>query len=69
MSRIIINCVVFNGSEPFNTTVYKDGTIVGNRVPYTITNPTNDDFGTYFVEVSTEHCGKTHAVSRILQEG
>ena len=43
--------------------------MVGNSVPYTIANPTDDDFGTYTVVVSTEQCGATYAVSRILQEG
>ena len=70
VSSIIITCDVFNGTEPFTTTVHKDGTtIVGNSVPHIITSPTNDDFGTYTVVVSTEHCGVAHAVSRILQEG
>ena len=70
VSSIIILCEIFNGSEPFTTTVYKDGTMtVGDRVPYTITNPTDNDFGTYTVVVSTEHCSAAHTVSRILQEG
>ena len=67
---IIITCDVYNGTEPFTTKVYKDSTmVVGNSVPHIITNPTDDDFGTYTVVVSTEHCGAAHAVSRILREG
>ena len=69
VSSITILCVTFNGSQPFTTTVYKDGTMVGNRVPHTISNPTDNDFGTYTVVVSSENCGAAHAVSRILQEG
>ena len=69
VSSIIISCEIFNGSEPFTTAVYKDGTMVVDRVPYLISNPTDDDFGTYTVVVSTEHCDAAHAVSRILQEG
>ena len=65
MSDITIECVVFNGSESFNTTVYKNDMIVGTSVPHRITNP---EFATYTVVVSTEHCGAAYAVSRILQE-
>ena len=66
VSSITILCQIFNGSDPLTTTVYKDGTIVGNSVPHTITTP---EFGTYTVVVSTEHCGAASAVSRILQQG
>ena len=70
VSSIIISCQIFNGTDPLTTTVYKDGTmIVGNSVPYIIANPTDNDFGTYTVVASSEHCGAAHAVSRILQEG
>ena len=70
VSSIIISCAIFNGSEPLTTTVYKNGTmIVGDSVPHLISTPTDDDFGTYTVVVSTENCGAAHAVSRILQEG
>ena len=69
VSSIIISCATFNGSQPLTTTVYKNGTMVGNHVPYTITNPTDDDFGTYTVIVSSEDCGAAQAVSRILQGG
>ena len=69
VSSIIISCEIFNGSEPFTTTVYKDGTMIGDRVPHLISNPTDDDFGTYTVVVSTENCGPAQAVSRILQDG
>ena len=69
MSSIIISCEIFNGSEPFTTTVYKDGTMTGDRVPHLIVNPTDDDFGTYTVMVSSEYCGAAHAVSRIRPKG
>ena len=35
----------------------------------TITNPTDDDYGTYAVVVSNEECGAAYAASRIVQEG
>ena len=66
VSSIIILCQIFNGSEPLTTTVYRDGTIVGNSIPLAILNP---EFATYTVVVSTEHCGTASAVSRILQQG
>ena len=69
VSSIIISCEIFNGSEPLTTTVYKDGTMIGDRVPYLISNPTDDDFGTYTVVVSTENCGAAHELSGILQKG
>ena len=62
---ITISCDTFNQSQPFTTTVYKDGTMVGDDVPYIITNPTDDDFGTYTVVVLTKDCGADYAVSRI----
>ena len=67
ITTVIINCDVFNGSEPFTTTIYKDGSeVVGNSIPHLITNP---EFATYTVVVLTEKCGATRASSRILQEG
>ena len=64
---VIINCEIFNGSEPFTITVYKnDATVVGNSVPHLIDNP---DFATYTVVALTEHCGATLASSKIFQEG
>ena len=68
VSSVIINCNVFNGSEPFTKTVYEDDRIllVENSASHTITNP---KFATYTVVVSTEHCGATRASSRILQAG
>ena len=63
---IIIECRVFNGSEPFTTTVYEDDVIVGTSVPHIVTD---HKCATYTVVVSTEHCGATHASSRILQQG
>ena len=67
VTSVIITCEIFNGSEPFTITVYKDDTtVVGNSVPHVIATP---DFATYTVVVSTERCGATHASSRILQKG
>ena len=69
LPSITILCEIFNGSQPLTITVYKDGTMIGDSVPYTITNPDDDDFGTYTVVVSSEDCGADYAVTRILQEG
>ena len=66
VSSITILCQIFNGSDPLTTTVYRDGTIVGNSVPYTSDNP---EFATYTVVVSSVNCGAASAVSRILQQG
>ena len=64
---VIINCEIFNGSEPFTITIYKNDVMeIGNSVPHQIANP---DFATYTVVVLTEHCGATRASSRIFQEG
>ena len=68
MLSITIVCPIFNGSYPLTITAYRNGIPIENNM-LTIFNPTDDDFGTYTVVVSTEHCGAAHAVSRILQEG
>ena len=66
LSNIIIAYSIFNGSEPLTTTFYKDGSVIMSS---TITDPTDDDYGTYAVVVSNEECGAAYAASRIVQEG
>lgn len=66
---ITITCGRFNGSEPSNLTVYRDAeSVVGTTSPFLI-QPPNGEFGTYTFVLSTEHCGSTSAVTRILEEG
>ena len=64
-------CEIHNGSEPFSTSIYKDGVPLDNLIfqSFDISRATNSDFGTYTFMVATEHCGTAIAVSRLLQEG
>ena len=69
-ATILINCVPFNGSNPLTMQVYKDGELIpGAGFTYTIVSATDDVFGTYTFVLSTEGCGSTIAVSRILRQG
>ena len=65
---LIIQCSIFNGSDPVPQ-VFKDGVLIGNSFPLTIVSPTDDDFGTYTFVLTTERCGSTQAVSRIIHQG
>ena len=65
---LIIGCLVFNGSSPVMQ-VFKDGVLISSRFPLTIIQPTDDDFGTYTFVLTTECCGSTQAVSRIIRQG
>ena len=56
--------------------VFKDGKLISNNVELigitltlTIIPPSDDDFGTYTFALSTEGCGSTSAVSRIIRQG
>ena len=67
---ILINCFIFNGSDPLTTQVYKDGELIpGAGFPYTIVGADREAFGTYAFVLSTEKCGSDVAVSRILRQG
>ena len=69
-ATILMNCVAFNGSDPLTMQVYKNGELIpGAGFRYTIVSATDDDFGTYTFVLSTEGCGSTSAVSRILRQG
>ena len=49
--------------------IYKDGELTSYTGDFSITNPTDDDYGTYTFVVTSEHCGSASAVTRLLQEG
>ena len=69
-ATILINCVIFNGSDPLTMQVYKDGELIpGASFPYTIIGADREAFGTYSFVLSTEICGSDIAVSRILRQG
>ena len=72
VATVLIQCTPdqYNGSDPLILQLYKDGEIIpGASFPYTIESPNDDDFGTYTFVLSTENCGSTTAVSRILRQG
>lgn len=71
VSSLIINCEAFNGSEPFVQEIYKDGALIQNGTSLSLldTSPSDDSFGTYTFALSTEKCGTTTAVSRIIRQG
>ncbi len=65
-----IGCQALNGSEPLVTEIYKDGELLGGTgFTFTMLPPSDDDFGTYTFALSTEKCGTTTAVSRIIRHG
>ena len=67
---ISFSCTVFNGSEPWTVSIYKDGELANYTGPtFTINNPTDEIFGTFTFIVTTEHCGSATAISRILRTG
>ena len=66
---LTIECIVYNGSEPFTFQVLKDGELIGNNFMLSFTPPTDNNFGTYTFTLSTEHCGNVTAVSRIIHQG
>ena len=70
VSLLSIYCAAFNGSEPLVTEIFKDGELIGGY-DFTVSmiRPSDDDFGTYTFALSTEKCGSTTAVSRIIRPG
>ena len=70
VGSIVINCEAFNGTEPFAQEVYKDGELIQNGTSLSLLiTPSDDNFGTYTFALSTEKCGTTTAVSRIIRQG
>ena len=69
VASLIIQCRIFNGTQPLIMEVFKDGELISNGLTLTIIPPSDDDFGTYTFALSTEGCGSTSAVSRIIRQG
>ena len=67
-ATILIQCFLFNGTDPFTFKVFKDGIFFSSEFSITLL-PDANYYGTYTFIVSTEKCGHASAVSRILQEG
>ena len=66
---LAIRCRIFNGTQPLLMEIFKDGELISNSLELTILPPSDDDFGTYTFALSTEGCGSTSAVSRIIRRG
>ena len=70
VASLSIGCQAFNGSEPLVTEIYKDGELLGGTgFTVSMLPPSDYDFGTYTFALSTEKCGTTTAVSRIIRQG
>ena len=70
VASLVISCEAFNGSVPLVMKVYKDGELIrSNSLTLTLLPPSDDDFGTYTFVLSTEGCGSTSVVSRIIRQG
>ena len=68
---LLIQCDIFNTSYSYTTELFKDGISLGGyySVGLLFHHADDDDFGTYTFLLSTEACGHTFAVSRILRQG
>ena len=67
VDTVLISCVVFNGSVPITTEVFKNGVSIGDGFSGFMISPfTNSDFGNYTFVASTKKCGSASAVSWIL---
>ena len=66
IDSLTITCIVFNGSDPITTEVFKNDVSFGSTFRITINPFTVEDFGNYTFIASTERCGSTSAVSWIL---
>ena len=70
VASLSIGCAAFNGSEPLTMEVFKDGELLGGPgFTVSMLPPSDYDFGTYTFALSTEKCGTTTAVSRIIRQG
>ena len=69
VSLINFECNIFNGTDALTKRIYKDGNLTSYTAPIVITDPTDDDYGTYTFEVSSEHCGTAIAITTLRQEG
>ena len=70
VTTLSITCTVHNGTDPLTREIYKDGVLVNNNFPLTITSPRdNSSFGTYTFLLSSRNCSSDSAVSRVLRQG
>ena len=67
VGTLTISCIVFNGSDPITTEVFKNGVSIGSGFSVTISPFGDDDIGNYTFVASTKSCGSTSAVSWIRQ--
>ena len=65
---LLFQCNIFNGSSPVSA-VFKDGVQINDNFQLVVPFPSDADFGTYTFRVSTECCGSTVVVSRIIRQG
>ena len=65
---LIFQCIIFSGSNPVPK-VFKDGVLIHDNFVFIIAPASDADFGTYTFRLSTEFCGSTMAVSRIIRQG
>ena len=65
---LIFQCTIFNGSDPVPE-IFKDGVRIRDSFSLVISPASDADFGTYTFGLSTDCCGSTMAVSRIIRQG
>ena len=65
---LLLQCSIFNGSNPVPG-IFKDGVQIRDSFSLLISPASDADFGTYTFRLSTECCGSTMAVSRIIRKG
>ena len=68
VATLLFQCDIFNGSSPVPT-IFKDGVRIRDSFPLVISPASDADFGTYTFRLSTDCCGSTMAVSRIIRQG
>jgi len=66
---LALSCSLHNGSGVNGTLLYKDGVVLRD-FPDPVIQVNNEDelYGTYAFVVTTEKCGSTQAVTRILYQ-
>ena len=68
VASLLFQCIIFNGSGPVPQ-VFKDGVQIRDSFSLILSPASDADFGTYTFGLSTECCGSTMAVSRIIRQG
>jgi len=68
---LLFTCSLHNGSDVNGTLFYKDGVLLSDMFYKSAIQADNEDdlYGTYTFVVTTERCGSTHAITRILYQG